>query len=459
METPQHVYDRFTDLPEDIILHIFFSFLHDDYDIVQLSSVCQKFRKICLSCPNLLFKLAFRNEEPCKANCKKIKRFLRDSVDIDDQDVLFRLCLPWFCHSHSCCYTSFEFLVWVKRALRNNEVQELDIAVPNHEPFKFPASYKSLTVLKLNKLRDRESKLVALDLPSLEALSLTSVSVDPGKFGEWVSSNSCKSLKVLNLEEFNSDNANLNISSSSLKVLTLASCAGPPEDGNLFISCSSLEKLSITNCSFLDLVLCVMNTHSLKALEISDCVIFDNFDININSVEQLQTFTLAMELALSLKEGSVPSINIPNSHSLRHAFISLEPFVSWADSLRNYPIFTCNGLIKLINGVRYAKSLQLNRDIIHALWYHDQWPKLEYLEHLEVIFDAEEDVDVHTYQIAAFVVGLCSLKTLTLRFDENATPLSETEVVNQLRSELLKKHGVESNHLNIICTAIENKDE
>ncbi|OMO76797.1 hypothetical protein CCACVL1_15403 [Corchorus capsularis] len=453
MEIP-HVYHRFSDLPEDIVLHVF-SFL--DYgDIVRLSSISRKFQKICSSGHNLLFKLDF-DDKSCTATCKKFKKFLKDSVakkkckkfkgfeslDLHNAPEIQRLGLHWFCH---CCrYDSKKssFMNWLQYALRN-KVQELDIAVPvtaDHKPFKFPAAgrdqFTSLKVLKL-KLQRGESNLLALEMPSLEALSLTSVSVDSLKFGEWVSSNSCKSLKVLNLEEFRGI-YDLNISSSSLKAFTLVSCARH-QDGNFnIISCSSLEKLSITKCAFGNFKL--MNSPSLKGLQISNCKFFNNFDINIISAEQLQTFTLTMNLSFWTGNGS---INLHNSLSLRDAVISVEPN-------RN---FTHNDLFRLMNDIRYAKSLQLSFQTIQALSHHDQWPKFEYLEHLEVT-----GAELNLYKIAtiaAFLVELCSLNTLTLRFNENATQLSEIEVANKICSEV-EKHGVESNYLKIICTAKKTK--
>ncbi|OMO77414.1 hypothetical protein COLO4_25202 [Corchorus olitorius] len=435
------VYDRFSDLPEPIVLHVF-SFL-DYNDIFRLSSVSRKFRKICLCCPNLLFKLAFDNKK-CTANCKKFQRFLKDFLDLHNAQEIHRLGLHWFCHSKAYDCKGSIFLEWLQKALRN-KVQELDIAVPvttDHKPFKFPGGrdqFKSLRVLKL-KLQGGKSNLLALELPSLEALSLTCVSV-PCKFGEWVS-NSCKSLEVLNLEEF-SDIYGLNITSSSLKVLTLVSCGGlapptsrwlesqVPEDGNFIINCSSLEKLSITKCSFGSFTLYVMNSPSLKALQISDCAIHANFDINISSAQQLQTFTLTMKLTFWIKKGIIPSINLHNSFSARR--------------------------ITLMDGVRYAKSLQLNFQIIEALSQHDQLPEFERLEHLEVTV-AELNLD-NIAAIASFLVELCRLNTLTLRFKENATQLSEAEIADKICSELLEEHGVESKHLKIItiCTTIEKQ--
>ncbi|OMO79188.1 hypothetical protein CCACVL1_13865 [Corchorus capsularis] len=391
------VYDRFSDLPEAIILHVF-SFL-DYNDIVHLSSVSRNFRKICLCCPNLLFKLAFDNKK-CTANCKKFQRFLKDFLDLHKAQEIHRLGLHWFCHSKAYDSRGSIFPEWVQKALRN-KVQELDIAVPvttDHKPFKFPGGrdqFKSLRALKL-KLKGGKSNLLALKLPSLEALSLTSVSVDDrSKFGEWVS-NSCKSLEVLNLEEF-----------------------------------SDIHYLNIT---------------SLSAM-------FLEMGASSSVVPPLRSY----QLPSAALEGSIPSINLPNSLSLRDAVISLEPSTSFF-GLHEYSIFTHNGLVTLIDGVRHAKSLQLNFQIIEALSQHDQLPEFKRLEHLEVAV-AELNLD-NIATLAAFLVELCSLNTLTLRFKENATQLSEAEVANEICSEV-EKHGVDSNYLKmkIICSAIENKEE
>ncbi|XP_017974495.1 PREDICTED: FBD-associated F-box protein At1g66310 [Theobroma cacao] len=269
------LYDRFSDLPEPIILHVF-SFLGSN-DIVRLCYVSRKFRKLCMSSPNLSFKLTFDSEK-CTAKCKKLQRFLKDFLSIHNAPEIHRLRLHWFCHSVRYDAKGSIFSLWVQKAVRN-KVRELDIGVPvkPHKAFYLPAGVESLRVLKL-KLQGGNLKSFASVFASLETLSLNSVSIPFLEFGEWVC-NSCKSLKVLNLEKVNGI-GNLNISSSSLKVLTIVCCADE-EDGlvsdysvtkdcKIFIDCSSLENLAISKCLFDGLHLNV-NAPSLKGLEISDC--------------------------------------------------------------------------------------------------------------------------------------------------------------------------------------------
>ncbi|EOY03364.1 Uncharacterized protein TCM_018356 [Theobroma cacao] len=383
------LYDRFSDLPEPIILHVF-SFLGSN-DIVQLCYVPRKFRKLCMSSPNLSFKLTFDSEK-CTAKCKKLQRFLKDFLSIHNAPEIHRLRLHWFCHSVRYDAKGSIFSLWVQKAVRN-KVRELDIGVPvkPHKAFYLPAGVESLRVLKL-KLQGGNLKSFASVFASLETLSLNSVSIPCLEFGEWVC-NSCKSLKVLNLEKVNGI-GNLNI---------------------------AVHLSSNSKCLFDGLHLNV-NAPSLKGLEISDCEMYDNFDISI-SAEQLQTLTLTMQLmSLCLRSRRICKIYSENLLSLRNATLSL------GDNM--YDEFTNDGLVELIDSVRYAKSLQLSFQIIEALFIKDQLQDItfQHLEHLEVRV-SQLSLDDFT-AIAAFLVESCSPKTLTLRCDQNASELCETEVGN-----------------------------
>ncbi|XP_021297787.1 FBD-associated F-box protein At3g52670-like [Herrania umbratica] len=362
-------YDRFSDLPEPIILHVF-SFLGSN-DIVRLCYVSRKFRKLCMSSPYLSFTLTFDSEK-CTA---KLQRFLKDFMSIHNAPEIHRIRLHWLCHSVRYDAKGSIFGLRVQKAVRN-KVQELDIGVPvkPHKAFYLPAGAESLRVLKL-KLQGGNLKSFASVFASLETLSLNSVN----------------------------GIGNLNISSSSLKVLTIVCCADD-EDGlvsaypvtkdcKIFIDCSSLENLAISKCLFDGLHLNV-NAPSLKGLEISDCKMYDNFDISI-SAEQLQTLTLTMQL------------------------MSLSP-----------DEFTNDGLAELIDSVRYAKILRLSFQIIEALFIKDQLQDITFqnLEHLEVTVSQLNLDDITA--IAAFLVESCSPKTLTLRCDPSARELCETESTN-----------------------------
>ncbi|XVF16566.1 hypothetical protein REPUB_Repub10bG0043000 [Reevesia pubescens] len=468
--------DRFSYLPEEIILHVF-SFLGSN-DIARLSYVSRKFRKLCMSCPNLQFELAFDSTK-CTANCKALQRFLKGFLNQHNAPEIHRFRLHWFCNSSRYDAKGSVFGMWVQRAMRN-KVQELDIGVPvtAGESFYLPAGIQSLRVLKL-KLQGGKPKLFASDVfASLEALSLTSVSIPGFIFGDWVC-HSCKSLKFLNLENVTGIK-NLNISSSSLKVLTVVSCNADEDgwglltsrrghwnylqrhciDSKISIHCSSLEKLAISKCEFDNLYLNV-NAPSLKDLQISDCKTYGYFDISI-SAEQLQTLSLTMQLSFCVTKAlsfSGCRIYSENLLSLRKATLSLvlwESTFGLGDTI--YKEFNTNGLVNFIYSVRYAKILQLNFQIIEALFLEDQLPNLtfEYLEHLEVTIGELNDLDDYTTAIAAFLVECClSLKTLTLRCDKNASELSETqtELVNQVCSEL-EKFAAECGYMKITCSVI-----
>ncbi|TYI30763.1 hypothetical protein ES332_A05G410200v1 [Gossypium tomentosum] len=391
METPTDLIalktgnDRFSDLPEYIILHVL-SFIGSN-DIVGLSYVSRKFRQLTMCSRNLYFKLGgFLNQH----NEPQIDRFR----------------LHWFCRASRYDVKGSIFSLCVQKALRH-KVQELDIGVPvtAGRAFHLPAGIESLRALKL-EFQGGKPKLFALVFASLETLLLSSVSVPGLELGEWMS-HSCRSLKVLNLVDVDGIK-DLNISNSCLKALTLEIC----------------------KCGFDNLYLNV-NAPCLKDLQISNCEIYGSFDVRI-SAEQLQTLCLTMELSFSLPEASLSRCRIysDNLRSLSKAIINLAVPYSSTLGIGDYMCkeFNSNGLVEFIYSVRYAKSLQLNFQIIAALSNHAQLQNITFrhLEHLEAsVVDLNNLKDI---DIADFLRCCSCLDTLTFRYDSNADQLSETEV-------------------------------
>ncbi|KAB2085178.1 hypothetical protein ES319_A05G383600v1 [Gossypium barbadense] len=411
METPTDLIalktgnDRFSDLPEYIILHVL-SFIGSN-DIVGLSYVSRKFRQLTM-CSQL------------HTNCKQVQGFLKGFLNQHNEPQIDRFRLHWFCRASRYDVKGSIFSLCVQKALRH-KVQELDIGVPvtAGRAFHLPAGIESLRALKL-EFQGGKPKLFALVFASLETLLLSSVSVPGLELGEWMS-HSCRSLKVLNLVDVDGIK-DLNISNSCLKALTVSSC----KDSIIFIHCSSLEKLEICKCGFDNLYLNV-NAPCLKDLQISNCEIYGSFDVRI-SAEQLQTLCLTMELSFSLPEASLSRCRIysDNLRSLSKAIINLAVPYSSTLGIGDYMCkeFNSNGLVEFIYSVRYAKSLQLNFQII-------------------------EDID-----IADFLRCCSCLDTLTFRYDSNADQLSETELVDQLRSKL----GDECGNTRFACRVINCKD-
>ncbi|MBA0601001.1 hypothetical protein Gorai_004194 [Gossypium raimondii] len=392
--------DRFSDLPEYIILHVL-SFIGSN-DIVGLSYVSRKFRQLTMCSRNLYFKLGCDSKK-CAPNCKQVQGFLQGFLNQHNEPQIDRFRLHWFCRASRYDVKGPIFSLCVQKALRH-KVQELDIGVPvtAGRAFHLPAGIESLRALKL-ELQGGKPKLFALAFASLETLSLSSVSVLGLELGEWMS-HSCRSLKVLNLVDIDGIK-DLNISNSCLKALT---------------------KLEICKCGFDNLYLNV-NAPCLKDLQISNCEIYGSFDVRI-SAEQLQTLCLTMELSFCVPEASLSRCRIysDNLRSLSKATINLAVPYSSTLGIADYTCkeFNSNGLVEFIYSVRYAKSLQLNFQII-------------------------KDFD-----IADFLRCCSCLNTLTFRYDSNADQLSETELVDQLRSKL----GDECGNTRFACRVINCKD-
>ena len=109
----------FSDLPEDIILHVF-SFLGSN-DITWLSYVSRKFRNLCMFSPNLLYKLAFDSKK-CTTNCKQLQRFQKGFLNLHNAPKIHRFRLI------GCLSSRYDakgpiFGMWVQKAMRN-KVQE-----------------------------------------------------------------------------------------------------------------------------------------------------------------------------------------------------------------------------------------------------------------------------------------------------------------------------------------------
>ncbi|MBA0814371.1 hypothetical protein Gohar_020203 [Gossypium harknessii] len=441
--------------------------------MILLGYVSRKFRQLTMCSRNLYFKLGCDSKK-CTPNCKQVQGFLKGFLNQHNEPQIDRFRLHWFCRASRYDVKGPIFSLCAQKTLWH-KVQELDIGVPvtAGRAFHLPAGIESLRALKL-ELQGGKPKLFALVFASLETLSLSSVSVPGLELGEWMS-HSCRSLKVLNLVDIDGIK-DLNISNSCLKALTVSSCSAikpkdlyyrytrwydtAPEDGIIFIHCYSLEKLEICKCGFDNLYLNV-NAPCLKDLQISNCEIYGSFDVRI-SAEQLQTMCLTMELCFCVPEASLSRCRIysDNLRSLSKATINLAVPYSSTLGIADYTCkeFNSNGLVEFIYSVRYAKSLQLNFQIIKALSNHAQLQNItfQHLEHLEAsVADLNNLKDI---DIADFLRCCSCLNTLTFKYDSNADQLSETELVDQLQSKLGDECGNTRFAYRVInCKDSENK--
>ncbi|KAL4366211.1 hypothetical protein GQ457_05G018060 [Hibiscus cannabinus] len=456
----------FSDLPEPIIDHVFS--LIGSNDIFPLSYVCRKFRNLSLCSPSLLFTLGFDSDK-CTYDCKQLQRFLKGFLNQHNAPRIHRLRLHWFCRSCRYDAKGSSFSMWVQKALMN-KVQELDIGVhvKTGKAFCLPPGIESLRVLKLKLQGGTVPKLFASVFDSLDTLSLSSVTVPGLEFGEWISY-SCRSLKVLNLENVDGLEK-LYISNPTLRVMKIFGFSAikskdnltwsirpgwdvTPDDSIISIHCFSLDKLEISECVF-DYLDLNVNAPCLKDLQISNCRIHGFFNVRI-SAEQLQTLTLTMELSLGVPETSLSRCRIysDNLVSLCKAAINLVvPCSSTFDIADNmYREFNNNGLVELFYSVRYAKILQLNFQTIAALSNNVQLKNI-WLEHLEASVVDLNDIDIT--ELGPFLRCCRSLKTLTVRCDNNENGLSEAEMLG-VGSEM-EKLDAECRDTRITCNLIIN---
>ncbi|MBA0665978.1 hypothetical protein Goklo_002439 [Gossypium klotzschianum] len=150
--------DRFSDLPEYIILHVL-SFIGSN-DIVGLSYLSRKFRQLTMCSRNLYFKLGCDSKK-CTSNCKQVQGFLKGFLNQHKEPQIDRFRLHWFCRASRYDVKGPIFSLCVQKALRH-KVQELDIGVPvtAGRAFHLPAGIESLRALKL-ELQGGKPKLFA----------------------------------------------------------------------------------------------------------------------------------------------------------------------------------------------------------------------------------------------------------------------------------------------------------
>ncbi|MBA0630265.1 hypothetical protein Godav_002381 [Gossypium davidsonii] len=150
--------DRFSDLPEYIILHVL-SFIGSN-DIVGLSYLSRKFRQLTMCSRNLYFKLGCDSKK-CTSNCKQVQGFLKGFLNQHNEPQIDCFRLHWFCRASRYDVKGPIFSLCVQKALRH-KVQELDIGVPvtAGRAFHLPAGIESLRALKL-ELQGGKPKLFA----------------------------------------------------------------------------------------------------------------------------------------------------------------------------------------------------------------------------------------------------------------------------------------------------------
>lgn len=119
--------DRFSDLPNPVIHHIF-SYLETN-DIPRIAAVSRRFRDVCSSSPYLDLEADFLASQNCESDCQGFKDFVNRVLAHRNGVGIHRLRLSWFCNQpHYIGLAGPVIDNWVKYAAECN-VQELEIGV------------------------------------------------------------------------------------------------------------------------------------------------------------------------------------------------------------------------------------------------------------------------------------------------------------------------------------------
>ncbi|KAJ6861355.1 hypothetical protein NC651_037441 [Populus alba x Populus x berolinensis] len=220
--------------------------------------------------------------------------------------------------------------------------------------------------------------LLPATLVSLEVLSLKSLRVYGALLEAWISTN-CPSLK-----RHCPSLINLMISQCTLQLL------------HLNIPTSSLRKLSIFECS-------------------------SQFPISIAvSAEQLQT--LSLKLYGSWWKGSVFEIQPQKLICLQEAiveFVDLQFFITDKD--------ICNSVLR---AVQYARVLQLSIQIIEVL--SEDHVKILFENLLDLVMVCDKLEACQMIAMACFLMRAPNLRTLTIRYEQKSSGISESDVKEDL---------------------------
>ncbi|KAJ6960522.1 hypothetical protein D5086_030987 [Populus alba] len=485
-------HDRLIRLPEHIIHHII-SFLGAN-DIARLSFASKGYRQICISSPYLYFDVDFASHE-CATKCSQFKEFLSKFLRSRNGQRIQLLRFRWLCDSCECSHER-PYDSWVCHALRCDVKElDIGCRLDEQNCFALPMSatgYASLRVLKLSLQDCCLDGLLPATLVSLEVLSLKSLRVYGALLEAWISTN-CPSLKRLNLEAIKimdgfpiSSTSSLqeltihncyvshvmgfcknSIKGSSLKNVTISDCIfREAEVSKIKIACSSLENLTLRGCVFgsgcyvsiacpllenLTIHKCSVNecngidirhcpslinlmisqctlqllhlnipTSSLRKLSIFECS--SQFPISIAvSAEQLQT--LSLKLYGSWWKGSVFEIQPQKLICLQEAiveFVDLQFFITDKD--------ICNSVLR---AVQYARVLQLSIQIIEVLSEEDH-VKILFGNLLDLVMVCDKLEACQMIAMACFLMRAPNLRTLTIRYEQKSSRISELDVKEDL---------------------------
>lgn len=327
--------DRFSDLPDEIIHHIF-SFLGGN-NLLRLSILSRRIKQLCMSSPHLSFKGCYDPRyNTCTEKCKKFSSYLDDFFRAcDGVRKLRSLDLSWTCMEDD---SEKLFNSWISVAVRC-KVEELNLGIGirsywNTHYYVLPNCIfecPSLRVLKLNSRVNHLLKLPPSDFSSLQVLSLNYFEIMDDYLGEWISTY-CKSLRKLSLYEL-----------YKVKKLSIMS--------------SSLEELSITG-GFNELeYLCIL-ADKLHTLAIDSTSLWDFMEgrsIPIVIVAQnLQNFTW---------EGKLVSRFSGNFMALQNAYLFCETQEFYFLQIKKS---TWNSLDEIFLNVHHTRVLELPESVIEV---------------------------------------------------------------------------------------------
>ncbi|KAH7860383.1 hypothetical protein Vadar_012821 [Vaccinium darrowii] len=430
MEAPSE--DRFSDLPNPVIHHIF-SYLETN-DIPRIAAVSRRFRDVCSSSPYLDLEADFLASQNCESDCQGFKDFVNRVLAHRNGVGIHRLRLSWFCNQpHYKGLAGPVIDNWVKYAAECN-VQELEIGLfpGDGALFVIPpclSNCQSLRELTLN-LKGRGLVLQPGVFASLVELTLANVELcatfSGGGIGTWIST-ACKSLKNLFLYKVTcSRSKDMSISSSSLQHLNLCACEFP-EGSKLSITSASLQHLSMRRCVFNEQGKVVVRAERLENLLV-DVDFSSDFPYRLDY--QLFKFRIFAPSLVSFSWRGPPasySDNLEHFLCLDEASISLnfqQHDEEFAPHNQQDVEFALGFLEQMLHRVRYTRTLKLNTEIF--VYYH-QPGVFDNLKHLVVVGPRfEEDQD---QTISPFLSGLRNLRTLTLKLDDDNNGEVDANVV------------------------------
>lgn len=330
-------YDRFSNLPEPIVHHIF-GFLGMK-DIARIGAISKRCREMFISSPYLKFASICSYENPL---CKQFSDYVDRVLSLRNSSEIRSLSLRWVCDNNECDVDVHLVDKWIDIAVRCG-VQEIEIEVGVREDamFNFPnfrdAVFKlpkciflsrSLRVLKLDMRYNRLQEPTGA-LPSLEDLSLCSLQVSESCLEKWVSS-ARPSLKRLTISNVQGVFENLNIVSKSLEELDIS-----------VLSCKLLKNVDISTerLGKLCLDLKTLFTRHLRSMKIA--------------APNLQELTWIA--------GMASNVELSEFKLLKNATLSVGICNDYVEG------FTIgNRLAKLFQSVRFVSALQINSEVLEV---------------------------------------------------------------------------------------------